>query len=298
MVTKEKRKKKNPVGFTERQLKLLLNYCYFIKKNPKMPFSEFHKKHSFYTRTTSTINQIIKANNKKVVVGPYLFVNGGIEATLIHNIDNPRKFFKECKKDKKTTLIYASNGFWPIFWCKYGANTLQFHDSILPFNGNINEKVIGNIFFEEKGIITEDQYPHKWFEKHWEIYHCLKYPRNKTFREAGKELKIDWVSTREYFLDVLQQSKVMTNFFPLGSEVYSPLLVTFKTNYEIGILKGLKTLNRTTYVYKTNNILILLLCISPSPREQNHFADKFQRLNEMGLIHDLHITTPFAWYRP
>ena len=90
----------------------------------------------------------------------------------------------------------------------------------------------------------------------------------------------------------------MTSFFPLGSENYSPLLVTFKTDYEIGMVKGLKNLNRTTYVYKTNNTIILYLCMRPLPKVQNFFTDKFQRLEEAGLINNLHISTPYGWHKP
>ena len=297
MKTKEKQKKKNLAGFTDLQLSLLLRYCYFIKKNPKMYFSEIHRNLSSYSRTSTTVNSIKNALLARVIWGPYLFTNGGVEASLFHNIDNPRKFYEECLKDKSTNLVVLSHGHWPIFLCKQGANTLQFHDSILPNNGHFLSNSIENIFFEEKGILPNDVYPHKWFEKHWDVYHCLKYPRDKTFREAGKELGIDWVSTRKYFLEVLEQSKVMMNFFPLGIESYSPLLVTLKTEYEIGFLKGLKALNRTTYIYKVNNILILYIFVSPIPKEHNFFTDKFQRLEEMGLIHDLHISTPSKWHR-
>jgi len=103
------------------------------------------------------------------------------------------------------------------------------------------------------------------------------------------------LTTREYYIEILKQCKIITNFFPLGRKQYNPSLVTLKTDYEIGLVKGLKTLNRTTYLYKTNNTIILYLFISPLPKEQNHFADRFHRIEEMGLISDLHISTPYRW---
>lgn len=210
-------------------------------------------------------------------------------------MDNPRKFFEECRKDKKTTFGILSHGHWPILVCKRGANTLQFHDSILPNRGIISDEKIKDIFFEEKGILPNDLYPHKWFEEHWKTYHCMESPRNTKFSEAGKILGVSRVRAREYFLDVLKQCKIIMNFFPLGSDAYSPLLVTFKTDYETGIVKGLKKLNRTTYLYKAYNTMILIIGTTPMPRTQNHLTDKFEILEEKGYIRNLHVCTPIDW---
>lgn len=298
MAIKEKRKKKNAAGFFDYQLKLLLNYCYAVRQDPKIPISEIHKNYSPYERTISTTNTIRKAIDGNVIAGPFLFANTGIEILLSQDIDNPRKFYEECKKDKNVNLAVLSHGHWPIFICKQGANTLQYHSSILPSNGfNFDKKRDENIFFEEKGILPVDQYPHKWFENHWKTYHCLKSPRKKSFREAGKELGFSWETAREYFIDVLKQCKIVTTFYPLGLESYSPLLLTFKTDYETGIVKGLKTLDRTTLLYKANNTIILIAGTPPVPKAQNHFSNRFQRFEEMGLISDLHISTPLKSHR-
>lgn len=87
-------------------------------------------------------------------------------------------------------------------------------------------------------------------------------------------------------VEVLKQCKV-TTFFPRGNEQYSPLLVIFKTDYEIGIVKGLKTLNWTIFLYKTNNTMIL----------RDGTPGRFQKFEEMGLISDLHISSPLKSYR-
>jgi len=295
MARRDKCRKKNPVGFTERQLKILLNYCHFARKDPKVHISRIQKVFTSYARRKSVSDMIHKAYEKKVISGPFLFTNCGIEVSLINDVDNPTEFFENCKKDKKTTLVVVSHGYWPIFLCKIGANTLQYHESILPFNGRISEKKIEKIFYEQKDELPIDPFPHGWFEKHWEVYYCFRSPRLMTFRKAGEILKMDWSSVRDYYIEILNQCKVITTFFPLGREAYSPLLVTFKTLYENGIVNGLKTLNRTTYLYKTDNTLILLIGIGTVPREQNLITKKFQRLEEMGLISDLHISTPYDW---
>jgi hypothetical protein len=302
-MTKGKKRKKNAAGFMEKHLKLLLHYCYVVRKKPKVFISSFHREYGLYARLSSTISTIEKAYERKVITGPFLFVNSGIEVQLLHDIENPLEFFEQCKKNERTTLAVISHGYWPILWCKKGANTLQYHDSILPFqnNGPISDRKVDKIFFEEKGTLPVDKYPHAWFEEHWKTYYCMKQPRNITFREAakklGKDLGVTWVMVWEYFTDILKQCKIINTFFPLGAEAYSPLLVTFKTDYETGIVKGLKTLNRTTYLYKAEDTIILLVGTSPIPKAQNHITGKFHKLEEIGVIHDLHVSTPIDWHK-
>ena len=198
MVAKEKQKKKNPAGFFEEQLKLILSFCYATRIDPKIPISIIHKDYSFYSRRKSTTDTLNKAIAKSVFDGPELVINSGIEVLLQNDIDNPREYFEKCKKDKKVNLAFVSHGHWPIFLCKQGANTLQYYEAVLPNNGQISDKKVGKIFYEEKGKLPIDKYPHRWFEKHWKTYHLMKYPRKISFREAGKKLGVHWETAREY----------------------------------------------------------------------------------------------------
>ncbi|MGD2249416.1 MAG: hypothetical protein PVF58_13490 [Candidatus Methanofastidiosia archaeon] len=110
------------------------------------------------SRTSCTTAVIEKAYARKVIIGPFLFVNSGIEVNLLHDIDNPLQFFEKCKKNERTTFAVISHGHWPILWCKKGANTLQYHDSILPSrnNGPISDRKVDKIFFDEKGTLPLD----------------------------------------------------------------------------------------------------------------------------------------------
>jgi hypothetical protein len=73
-------------------------------------------------------------------------------------------------------------------------------------------------------------------------------------------------------------------------------LVTFKSEYEIGILKALKMLNRTSYIYKADGILILCLHVIPRPFDINISTKKFCDLEKKGYIRDLHVCTPIDWH--
>lgn len=297
MAERKENLKKNDAGFTRDQLRILLTFCKVVRENPKMPFSFLHKKYSPYSRQKSTIDLINRAYTRGVITGPILFSNIGIEVSLLNKVGNPKELFEKCKEDSKTTLALILHGYWNIFRCRYGASTLQYHDTLLPNNLQNSDERIKNLSIDEKGKLPTDPYPKGWSDIHWRIYYSMKHPRKKTYREVGKEMQLSWVTVRKYFLEVLTQCKVITNFFPLGIEAYSPLFVTFKTDYEVGIIRALRNLNRTTYLYKAHDIIMIMLCMGPKPRANNLFTGEFVQLEEMGLISELHMSTPYDWCR-
>jgi hypothetical protein len=110
-----------------------------------------------------------------------------------------------------------------------------------------------------------------------------------------KETGLAWKTVKKYYMEIIEQCKVLSCFFPLGKEGYSLQLVTFKTDYEKGVVKALVKLNRTTFIYKADGIIILCLYLIPRPKDFNISTDKFKKLEEEGYIRDLHICTPRKW---
>lgn len=84
-------------------------------------------------------------------------------------------------------------------------------------------------------------------------------------------------------------------FFPIGFENYQYVLLTFKTKYEVGLEKALSKLDRTTYLYKYNELIVLQLQVDPTGQEYNKVAARFEELEEMGIIHDLSVSIPIGW---
>ncbi len=284
-------------GFKEKHLKTLLNYCKMTKINPRIEYSKFHRKYKPYSREQSTIDLINAAYNQGVITGPVLYANVGIEVELLGYVDDPLEYLKICKEDKKTTLAYALHGDWSFIRFKYGASMLDFADSVLPNAYPNSGKYIEHIEIEEKkGTLPQDPYPHGWSDEHWNIYKSLRMPRSKTFREAGEQVGISWDSAKKYFYEVLKQCKIHSCFFPLGKEGYGHQIVTFKTEYEMSILRALENLNRTTYMYKTDEIIILILFLIPRPFDFNISTNMFKEFEEKGYIQDLHVCTPRQWH--
>jgi hypothetical protein len=48
-------------------------------------------------------------------------------------------------------------------------------------------------------------------------------------------------------------------FFPFGYSGYNKLFVTPRTKYEVRLVKALRKLDRTTYLWKSNDTIILSL---------------------------------------
>jgi len=289
--------KKRETWFTQKHLGILLNYCKATRRAPRVTFTRFHKNYSSYSRRQTTVDLIHKAYKKEVVTGPVLYANVGIEVSLMDNVDDPLQLLQECKKDNETTLAYALQGDWEFIHFKYGASMLQYTESIIPhFFSKLNSH-IEDLSFNEKGKLPEDRYPHGWLEEHWNVYRAMRMPRDTTYREVGKEIGLCWKTVKKYYNEILKRCKVLSCFFPLGKGGYSYQMVTFKTDYEIGVLKALRKLNRTSFIYKADGILILVLYLIPRPMDFNISTNKFKELEEKGIIHDLHVCTPRKWYQ-
>ncbi|MGD2250393.1 MAG: hypothetical protein PVF58_18510 [Candidatus Methanofastidiosia archaeon] len=287
---------KNEVGFTEKHLKILLTYCKTIRKNPKLSYNTFHKEYHPYSRIQSTVTLINKAYKKGVVYGPLLYANVGIEVHLMDDIDNPSKFLEECKNDEKTTMAIPLRGEWSFIHFKYGASMLTYMDQILPGFYSSSNECIENLCVTKKGVLPIDLYPHGWSETHWKIYELMYSPRDCTFKGIGDCMGVHWKTVKKYFLEVLGHCKVLMSFFPLGDKGYSYHVVTFKTAYEVGILNALKKLDRTSYIFKVEDIIILGLFLKPGPKAHEKSTKWFTYLEEVGLIHDLHVSIPWDAY--
>ena len=82
----------------------------------------------------------------------------------------------------------------------------------------------------------------------------------------------------------------------LSYEGYQYVFLTFKTEYETGLLNALKKLDRTSYLYKYRDMIILIAFLLPEPLSYNSAVDKFKELEEVGIIHDLRVSIPREWH--
>lgn len=88
--------------------------------------------------------------------------------------------------------------------------------------------------------------------------------------------------------------KSLVAFFPRGYSGYARLLVTFKTKYETGLKESLEKLDRSSYLWKFNDTIILILFVD----DYNGTCEQFNVLEEIGMIHDLRVSIPIRYYEP
>jgi hypothetical protein len=289
----EKFMEKNSAEFRVDQLKILLNYSKAVIPWPKISYNTFHRKYSPFSRIQTTVNLINKAYQKKVICGPYLYTNMGIEVHFYSDVDNRSEMLKKCLEDEKTTIAIALRGEWSFILFRYGVSMLKFMDQIVPsFYSPGSNGTIKNLYFDEKGKLPLDGYPHGWLDEHWKIYNLMYAPREVSFKDIGERIDLHWRTVKKRYTEVLEQCKILMGFFPLGNEGYSYHVVTFKTEYEIGLYKALKKLNKTSYIYKTEDTIMLGLFLEPTATAHEESSRQFTHLEEIGLIHDLHISIP------
>lgn len=280
--------------FTEEQLEILLNFCTRVSEEPRLSYKEFHKKYSPYRRLKSTNDLLNRAYENIVISGPFLFANIGIEVNLECSDENPKELLRRAKNEGKITWGIAMRGDWSLITFSYGASTLQYGTTIVP--ERLSNYRLEDIEISEKGKLQHDPYPHGWDELDWKIFHEMRVIREKTYIELSREFNVAYKTIRSRFTKILEQCKIMTCFFPLGYRGYQYVFFTFKTEYETGFLKALRKLDRTSYLYKYRDMIILIAFVLPKALAFNKGIDRFKELEEIGIIRDLSVSIPREWH--
>lgn len=225
-----------------------------------------------------------------ILVGPYLYCNSGKKVTLFK-----KKDMKEEKLDKEDFSISLAGDYSCLHVSQNGKGTLLYADLIKPsfprkvaLEGSITgaERAYFKTWFRAPGRLKPDIMP-DWDDEEWELYKVMRNPRQNFF-DVGKKLKLPWKTVKEQFQKIVKDCKVCTGFYPLGYSQYDPFLVTFRTEYETGIRKFLTGLDRSSWLFKVDDMLILYLF-------QTHInltCLKFAEINEMGIIEDFRVGIP------
>lgn len=292
--------KKNRLGFTERQLFIILSFCRTMEKNPRLAYSRFHREHSDYSRKQSTIYILNKAYEQNVIVGPYIYCNRELEVELQKNDRSPFELLEEAKKDRRVTYALALGGEWSFLALRMtdgkSKNVLNHVSTIMP--DYTAKSRIEDLYFEEEGKLEDDPLPQGWDELDWQVYRQLGAPREVTIRDVADRLNFSWKYIKERFDKIMCQCKCLCYYLPLGYSGYHYIFLTFKTKYETGLKKSLARLDRSSYLQRFNETIMLTLFLEPEPHSYSVAIDKFKELKEVGLIYELRISIPHNWQKP
>lgn len=290
---------KNKLRYTEKQLSIVLSFCKAIEKDPRISYSEFHRKTGDYSRKQSTIDLLNKAYQQNVIVGPYIYCNRNLEVNLQKNDRNPFKLLEEAKKNKEITFALALGGDWSFLSLKRtnGSKNILNHVSTIIPNHNAKCK-IKDLYFEEEGKLDNDPCPQGWDELDWKVYGEMGAPRKVSITEVANKLNFSWKYIKKRFNKIMCQCKNLCYYLPLGYLGYHYIFLTFKTKYEVGLKKSLKKLDRSSYLQRFNDTIMLTLFLEPEAHSYTVAIDRFKELKEIGLIDDLLISIPHNWEKP
>ena len=275
------------------QLKIVYQYILVCMKNIRIPVKTFHKQHSSYRAVCTTTGILKEAKAEQILIGPYTYVNTGTDVELKNRDEKDFSISEkwiECTSDPKVTYINLLSGGHSLLIFKDGANVLSYAEPIIPtFN---SKKKIEEIWPEEKGRIKPDLYPHGWGQLDWEVFHEMRNPY-VSYPSVAKKLNVSTQTVMNRFRKIMKDCKPWVAFFPKGLMNYFHLFLTFKTEYEIGIKKELKKLDRTSFIYKYEDTMMIFLY---SHHSRDHSV--FMKMENEGIIHDLRVSIPSQWEKP
>ncbi|MGC1121535.1 MAG: hypothetical protein WBA22_10625 [Candidatus Methanofastidiosia archaeon] len=271
--------------------KTAILYRFFLAylKSPRIRVSKLHRDHSPYKVRNSTINLLKQGKENSVLIGPFLYCNSGIEVELIKKLKDPFYLMLQLRNDPSITKIVMMMGEYSLLVFRRGANMLKFAAATNPCFPSDHR--IQHMNPRRCGKLPCDLYPEKWDHLDWDIYNEMIDP-NVSFPKISSKFKdVSWRTIRDRYNRIVNDCKVWMEFFPSGKKSYSQVFFTFKTDYEIGVKEELEKINRTSYLYKVGETLLLTLFL-----DNNMQQYAFLKLQKRGLIRDLTVSIPLRYW--
>jgi hypothetical protein len=274
---------------------LYLFYLKFIEY-PRIKYSKLHELQNIYKAKRSTGLFVRDALDKRIITSPIIYCNSGIDVEIKfqNEIEDPIGYIDSVKNDPAVTRAVALFGEHSFLCFKKGASILTFAEAVTPtLNSDFK---LEDIELKEKGSLPVDPYPRCWDDLDWKIYDLMRNPRVSFPKISGKlksegEFDFTWKTVATRYEKIMNDCKVLVAFFPKGMNNYSQTFVTLKTDYEQNLRKELQKLDRTTYLYKIGDTILLNLFL-----DNNIEHRVFVELKKKGLIRDLHVSIPVHFW--
>ena len=266
-------------------------YLHYIEE-PRISDTKLHRLHSPYKILATTSNLLKKAREKFILIGPFIYCNSGISVELICDSDDPLALLDQAKKDPAVTRAVTLCGEYSFLCFRRGATILTYAEAISPtYNSDFK---IEDIQLTDKGFLPVDPYPRCWDELDWKIYHLMRNPL-VSYPKVSAQLRseVTWKTVATRYEKIMKSCKPWIGFFPEGMNHYSQTFLTFKTAYEVSLREELHNLDRTSYLYKSGDTILLNLFLDNTAE---HYI--FVKFKKEGLIHDLKVSIPVSFWTP
>ena len=241
-----------------------------------------------YSTYTATKDMLKRIRENILISGPELWVNSGFVVELKKNKKRScLDLFEEYRMDKDVTYVFALMGTYSLLCFRRGASILKNALCVIP--SFPAEKEISEIELTEKGDIERAKYPN-WDDLDWQVYHSMRRDPNLSFGKVGGVLGVSWTTVQMHFEKILKDVDIWVSFYPKGYNYYQKAILKFNTKYEKDLVSELQKIDRSSFLYKYDENLLLYLFY-----EGYKDLRRFEILKKEGKIRDLSFSTPIAW---
>ncbi len=258
-------------------------------RDPRVKKKKIHEKISPYKTRVWTRKLLKEIMGTELIYGPRIWVNRGYEVLFKKNMDeDPLVVYNRYKRNPKVTYIMALEGAYSFFVLKRGASILKSAISVIP--SYPGEKEIRGIELTEKGELPRSCYPSDWDEFDWKVYQYMRDP-TVSFGKVAGEIGIAWPTVKKHYQKIMNDCTLWMGFFPKGYSAYFQSLLAFKTKYEISLYNELAKIDRSSYIFKYDNRILLHMF-----HNNNFEYYRFAELRKEGKIEDLKISFPVKYF--
>lgn len=175
--------------------------------------------------------------------------------------------------------------------------TTKFFDPLytVPIGWNHSMKTCINNFFGEefiqKKIVREFKQRLNWDDLDWKIYLSIRENLRKPLKQVSDEIgESSYIIKRRLLQAIIPSCTVANFFFPLGYDYYDKTFLQFESKYENSIVRALRRLPCTSYIYPLEKRMICIIF---------HDGIKYvlvltRKMEEMGLARDILLSVPLA----
>lgn len=258
-----------------------------FRKNPRIKKKFIRKEISPYNSYSATEDFLERIRKEEILFGPKLWINSGFVVDLVKSgKKSSLELYEKYMEDPQVSYLMALMGAFSLLAFRRGASILKYAVCISPTYPA--EKKITEIELYEKGEIEKNKYPN-WDDLDWKVFNRMRDP-TRSFGKVGGELEMTWMTVRKHFQKIIKDCDIWLSFYPKGEKTYPEAILTFKTKYEANLKSELEKIDRTSFMYKFNETIILYL-------HYDTYKDlkTFEILKKERKMRELQFSRPIAW---
>jgi len=277
----------------EHHLEMIYDYVRYCIETKDVKHLRFHKAYKPFSRKQSTFKVLNRALVEQVILAPRIFCIRKTKVKLLGHRDFllVDQFEKE-KRLEDTYYVVLLLGSHSLLSFSKGESETNLKFAQCTFPKYPSKKKISEINPEihKPGKLPLMKPPPNWSAFDWKVYTERNDPLRSSV-EVGEILKVSYGTVLNTYKRILQDCTIWIPFFPLGYDNYVKFLVSFKTDFEVGFVEELKKINRSSYIYKIDDTILLTLFF-----EKQLEIDSILTLEKKGIIHGLRVSSPLWNY--